>query len=139
MKQYLTLALLLAVAWGGAASAGERSNRNPLSEDAEQWLRMLDEEKYEEAWQQTTTLFRSAMSYDYFLRFAKHVRRPVTAGALRVVEDEALRNDMPGLPYGPYFDVTFEATSPTKRTGSSEHIILAPDGCQWKVTSYELK
>lgn len=140
MKLYSIIAsLLAAVLFSGPTSAAESVGKSPLADDAEIWLRMLDEGKFEEAWQQTDQFFQSVISHDDFLKFAKRIRQPLGAAQRRVVWDESFRENAQGRPDGPYFAVKFQTTFPPTGPSRYEHILLAPDGCQWKVTRYMLR
>lgn len=140
MKRYLlAMGLLFAqLIQSGCATAPVADVRMQLVETAEAWLRILDEERYDEAWAQTALDFKVAVPYDNFLRVARGTRGPLGSSLKRELWDTRFRTFAEGLPDGEYFEASFETAFRKKSAKSIEHVLLKNDAGAWKVTMYKL-
>jgi predicted SnoaL-like aldol condensation-catalyzing enzyme len=106
---------------------------------AENWLRLVDNGKYTESWDQSATYFKNAIKKDDWKRTVKAVREPLGNVISRSAKSQNYMTALPGAPDGKYVVIQFE-TSFTKKKAAIETItpMMDSDG-KWRVSGYFIK
>ncbi|MGB5659910.1 MAG: DUF4019 domain-containing protein [Thermoanaerobaculia bacterium] len=120
----------------------EDSNEAAVNEAvsaAESWLGVVDSGEYGKSWDQSSELFRNAVSRAEWEQSLNAARRPFGALVSRKLKSTRFATSLPGAPDGEYVVIQFEASFGNKRA-SVETVtpMLEKDG-QWRVSGYFIK
>jgi hypothetical protein len=135
---FCAISVLLA---GCAAQSTARSERRADEHEARMaalnWLKLLDEGDYEEAFEWEALDFRISRTQKQFVRYMQARRQPFGRTLGRSVIGAAALKKLVGLPEGHYesiiFKTAFEQKSPT-----AERVILVKQGHGWRVIDYRI-
>lgn len=105
----------------------------------EGWLTLLDGERYDEAWQETSEWHRAASTPQAFRHALEGVRRPLGPPRSRTLWRESYRTSVKGRPDGHYYHVVSSTAFEARVSGAFEHVLLESEDGQWKVTGYALR
>jgi hypothetical protein len=135
LLQLLCLALLCAACANTPENAGEAQ----LVNTARGWLELMDDQRYQDAWDRAAAHFKAANSPEAFLRFGVGVRRPLGQRASREVWQQDFRAQLRGRPDGQYFIVSFHTTFGNAGTSVFEHLVLENEAQGWNVAGYAFR
>jgi hypothetical protein len=133
----LVVVLVVAAALHGWAGAQEEAIEAART-SARAWLALMDDNQYEETWDQAGQILKAAVSRDEWAR-----KMSVTLGPLGKAESRAVRSSeysttMPGAPDGHYVVVKFDTTFQNKQTALETVTLREEDGA-WKVEGYWIR
>ena len=120
-------------------STREGSPEATASEQAQSWLALVDRGQYEESWNASAKLFRTAVTRDKWKDTIAAVRDPLGKVISRRLKSAPFKEALPGAPDGKYVVIQFE-TSFEKKKAAVETItpMQEPDGA-WRVSGYFIK
>jgi hypothetical protein len=110
------------VAWLGvvlaafAAVAWAQGPEDLAQSTAEAWLKLVDEGKYDAAWEQSARLFRGAVTKEQWRQAASGTRKPLGKLRSRAVKSRQSTTTLPGAPDGKYVVIQYEAVFEGKAT-----------------------
>jgi hypothetical protein len=136
-RHFAVLALAATFCLFGCATT--QSPEGQLVAAAQNWVSLLDYEKYQDALEQLAPSYQSALGNDDFLKYAQGTRRPLGKAASRTVWFKGFRSQLRGRPDGQYFQVSFETSFEHKESRVFEHLILEKRWDGWKVASYVIR
>jgi hypothetical protein len=140
MKRTLTgwaAAALFAAATVAAADLSEQEKAAVTA--AEQWLALVDEEKYAESWQEAAAFFKRALTQAQWEQSMRAFRQPLGKLRSRSVKSAAFRTALPGAPDGEYVVIQFTSSYEHKEAAvETVTPMLDPDGV-WRVSGYYIK
>jgi hypothetical protein len=129
--------LLTGCASHSAAKAERRANENDARAAAVNWLRLLDDGDYEEAFEWEAQDFRMSKTQNQFVRYMQARRAPFGQTLSRSFVGAAKLHKFVGVPEGEYesmiFKTAFERKSPT-----AERVILVKQEVGWRVIDYRI-
>jgi Protein of unknown function (DUF4019) len=131
---FAALALMLCV-FGCATT----QSPDQLVATAENWVKLLDYEKYQDALEQLAPSYQAALGTNDFLKYAQGTRRPLGKAASRTLSSKGFRSQVHGRRDSQYFQVSFETAFEHKATRVFEHVILEKRWDGWKVASYVMR
>ena len=106
---------------------------------AEKWLRIVDEEKYAESWQETAERFKRSVTADQWRQALDGTRKPLGKQIARKVKKSSYVTSVPGGPDGQYVIIEFAASFENKKTAiETVTPMLEKDGV-WRVAGYYIK
>jgi len=141
------MTLRLASAWAvmalllpgpGVARAQEEATSAARS-SAKEWLGLLDDREYDEAWREAGTLLQAAVTQEEWSAKMSVTLGPLGKADARAVRSSEYSTTMPGAPDGEWvvvkFDTTFE-----KKQRALETVVMRkePDGA-WRVSGYFIR
>ena len=101
------------------------------------WLRLLDQGKYEESWNQASMLVKKNVKKVDFIRHAERSRLPLGTLKDRKIKLIQPANKLPGAPEGQYLLMTFTTYFHNKEQAVTEMVMLQKDpDNQWRVAGY---
>jgi hypothetical protein len=130
-------ALLMMLATAQAPTAGAPA-ASPAVASAEQWMRLLDQGRYPEVWDQAGTLVKTHIGQAGWAGALDPVRKPLGAVASRRLKSETSTRSLPGAPDGDYEVLEFD-TDFAGNHSAVETIIMAHEASGWKVDGYFIK
>jgi hypothetical protein len=137
-----TIACLVAVALALSvitAIAQDSDKEKTAVLAAEKWLRMVDEGKYSESWQEAAEYLRNAINQEQWNRSLQAVRKPLGEVVSRQMQTATYTTSLPGAPDGEYVVIQFD-TSFKKKKAAIETVtpMMDQDGT-WRVSGYYIK
>ena len=136
------LTLTLTAFVGVVFAAGHRSEadkKKVAQTAAEAWLKLADEGKYAEAWDQCSANFKRAVTREKLEQQLQTVRGPLGKMISRTVNNSAYSTTAPGAPDGEYVKIQFDSSFANKKTAvETITVMLDPDG-KWRVWQYLIK
>ncbi|MCJ2186046.1 helix-turn-helix domain-containing protein [Novosphingobium beihaiensis] len=107
-------------------------------QSARDWVRLLDQQHWNDAWQQAGTVFRSKIAAKQWDTVIQTVRGPLGATSRRTVQSVMKTQALPNAPKGEYQIIKFQ-TDFAKKTGAIETVVLFKEGSDWKVDGYFIR
>jgi hypothetical protein len=103
------------------------------------WLKLVDEEKYYESWDEGARYFKNAVNKEQWKASLEAVRSPLGKVLSRDLKSKKYTKTLPGAPDGEYIVIQYE-TSFQNKQHSIETItpMLDKDG-KWRVSGYYIK
>ena len=112
----------------------------PATTAARDWLKLMDQDKFAQCWQQASVLVRKSVNEKDFVESAKRSRLPLGSLIKREITMVEPKTKLPGSPKGKYVIATFKAKFHNKADPVTEILMLQvdPDN-QWRVAGYFLR
>jgi hypothetical protein len=118
-----------------AAAAAEGAGQSA----AAAWLALLDAGRFGDAWDTASTLFRSNVPKDAFVKGMSGSRSALGAAKERKVGDIAYKTQLQGLPPGQYVSVLFVSDFPGKPATDEIVMTMRENDGRWRVTGYSTR
>jgi hypothetical protein len=122
---------ILAVA---AVASAEPSTSAPQAA-ANEWVALIDEQKWIDSWAAAGSLFRSQLTPSGWASAVQPVREPLGSVSSRKLQRETATKSLPGVPDGDYRIIEYR-TSFARKAEAVETLILAQESSGWKVNGY---
>lgn len=120
------------------ASSGPTTAMTPTPDDrAKQWLSLIDDGNYAEAWKQSGAYLRAHQSADAFLAAVSAKRGPFGAMSNRDLKDLKMTKTLPGMRSGQYAVVRYDSAF-AHQAGAVESITLMSENGAWSVIAYRV-
>lgn len=136
--KWLLVALALAVAAPSLAqtAAGPSTPMTPTPDArAKQWLTLIDDQNYADAYKQMGAAARSKASEQQLAAKIGGARTPLGAMSSRTLKDVKLTKTMPGMRDGQYATVRFD-TAFAHKAAAVETVFLESEDGAWSVIGY---
>ena len=135
----IALALLFSLpALAQPVNPGPSTAMTPTPDDrAKQWIILIDDGNYVEAWKQAGAALRNKGTSDKFAQQMSVVRAPMGAMSSRTIKDVKLTKTLPGMRDGQYAVVRFDSAFAHK-VGAVETIALVSENGGWSVIGYQI-
>lgn len=107
--------------------------------EAEAWLKLVDNGKYEESWQAASPTMELIMKQKEWVIYLKKIRKPMGSLVKRTLMEQRIASNPEGVPKGNYMVMAYQ-TAFTDRPKANELLILSQgaDG-HWRPLSYFVK
>lgn len=133
-----TLSILFAgCASHSASKAEKRANENDARATAWNWLKLLDDGDYAEAFEWEAQDFRMSKTQQQFIRYMQARRAPFGQTLSRSFVGAANIKKFVGVPEGDYESIVFK-TAFEKKSPTAERVILAKQEVGWRVIDYRI-
>jgi hypothetical protein len=134
----LSIVCALAVFLGSPAWADQKPE-DAAQAAAESWLKLVDDGRYEEPWDQAAKLFKGAVTKEQWKLAIAGVRGPLGKLVSRKLKSREYMEKVPGGPDGKYvviqYDTVFEKKASAVETVTP---MVDPDGA-WRVSGYFIR
>lgn len=139
MKWLLVAFALVLAAPVLAQSAGPSTSMTPTPDDrARQWLTLIDDKNYADAYNQMGSVARAKVSEQDFATKINAARTPLGAMSSRALDHVRLAKTLPGMPDGQYAIVQYDSVFAHK-AASVETVTLDSGRSGWSVIGYFIK
>lgn len=141
MKWFALALVLLAAgpAWAQAAGPGAATAMTPSPDDrARQWLTLLDDRNYADAYKQMASSAREKISADAWTKKMSALRAPLGAMSSRTLRGVKLAKLRPGMRDGQTASVRYDASF-ARGAATAETVDLMSENGGWAVTDYAIK
>jgi hypothetical protein len=110
----------------------------PTPDDrAKQWLNLVDDGNYAEAWKQAGATLRTHQSADSFVGQETAKRTPMGAMSGRTLKDVKLTKTVAGMRSGQYAVVRYDSAF-AHQAAAVESVTLASENGGWSVVGYRI-
>jgi hypothetical protein len=106
---------------------------------AEKWLRMVDEGKYSESWQEAAEYLRNAINQEQWNQSLRAVRKPLGKVVSRQMQSATYQTSLPGAPDGEYVVIQFHTSFENKKAAIETVTPMMDQDGQWRVSGYYIK
>ena len=129
--------LLAACVTHSESKAQRRANENEARAAAWNWLKLLDDGDYAEAFEWEAQDFRMSRTQSQFVRYMQARRAPFGATFSRSFVGAANIKKFAGVPEGDYESIIFK-TAFEKKSPTAERVILVKQEAGWRVIDYRI-
>lgn len=135
----VAFALLIAAPVWAQTKTGPSTAMTPTPDDrAKQWLSLMDDQNYADAYKQMGDVARAKASADNFSKSVGGVRGPLGAMSSRTLKDVKLAKTLPAMRDGQYAIVRYDSTFAHK-AAAVESVTLISENGGWSVIGYFIK
>lgn len=142
MQMHLTGFALVAFALlAGACSKSEAQGtaERDAAVAADSWLKLVDDAKYADSWEQAAAYFKQAVPSEQWQRQVGAVRQPLGKLVSRTPKSKKYATSLPGAPDGKYVVIEYDTVFEHKSTATETVTPMQdPDG-SWRVSGYYIK
>lgn len=117
--------------------AGEKE-KTAVSE-AEAWLALVDDGKYQDSWKGASGSFRNAVRMMQWDHTMKSVRKPLGKILKRGLKSATYKTSLPGVPDGEYVVVQYSTSFENKKSAIETIIPMVDSDGGWRVSGYFIK
>jgi hypothetical protein len=134
----LTSLLLLPLsAFADQAQKANDATAEASAKASETWVKLLDNGKYGESWDDSATLMKLTIPKDEWINVLNKTRKPLGMVNSREVIDQRVANDPQGLPKGEYIVMFYKTTFGHKSMAYELVTLMIEDG-KWRVLTYHV-
>jgi len=133
---WLVIAFSLLISAPALAGAAPVTSMTISPDDrAKQWMTLVDDQNYADAYRQMAAAGRGKIAADTWTQKIRTVREPLGAVSSRALKDVKMTKTLPGLRDGQYATVRYDSTFARKATGV-ETVTLVLENGAWSVVGY---
>jgi hypothetical protein len=135
----IAFALLVAAPALAQTAAGSSTPMTPTPDDrAKQWLTLVDDQNYDDAYKQMGATARAKASVEAFTRKIGGIRAPLGAMSSRTLKDVKLTKTLPAMRDGQHATVRYDSAFAHK-AAVIESVTLVSENGGWSVIDYSTK
>ena len=138
MASILMLAILCA-GGVGTAQADQQAAVEQAKKAAETWLKLVDEERYRESWEQASTFFKDHVTAEGWVQMVGPSRKPLGAVVSRNFKLAHYSTSLPGAPDGQYVVIQYDTSFANKKAAIETITPMLDKDGQWRVSGYYIK
>jgi hypothetical protein len=139
MPKILVLFIGLLVFFSVSAFANNFEKEKAAVISAQEWLGLIDAEKYAESWQEAAEYFRNAISQEQWEKSLPAVRKPLGKLVKRKLKTKSFQTSLPGAPDGEYVVIQSETSFENKKTAIETVTPMREKDGRWRVAGYYIK
>ena len=135
----VAFALVFATPALAQVAGAPASAMTPTPDDrAKQWLTLVDDGNFAEAWKQAGAYLQSHQSAAAFVQAVGGQRTPMGAMSSRALKDVKLAQTLPGMRRGQYAVVRYDSAF-AHQTAVTESVTLVSEKGAWSVIAYRIE
>lgn len=131
----ISIVCLAAIA--GALLTAATPAEEEASATGEKWLTLLDNEKYDDSWKQSASMFRDQVSQDEWVGSLKRWRQPMGPMISRTTARVDFVKTLRGAPDGDYAIIHY-TTGFQNKSGVTERLTLVKENGSWQMAAYAI-
>jgi hypothetical protein len=132
-RQLIVFGLLAILSTNLIITAAE-SDEDIATADAQKWLALVDEQKYEESWLRASSMFRNEVKQEQWIAALKRSREPLGAVTSRTRTRLQFSKTLRGAPDGDYAILHFQTSFDSK--SATERLTLVREDGRWHMAAY---
>jgi hypothetical protein len=105
-----------------------------VARDAQKWLALVDDQKYEESWMQASSMFRSEVKQEQWIGALNRSREPLGAVTSRTRTRLQFSKTLRGAPDGDYAILHYQTSFASK--SATERLTLVKEDGRWQMAAY---
>ncbi|HTB82083.1 MAG TPA: DUF4019 domain-containing protein [Candidatus Sulfotelmatobacter sp.] len=106
---------------------------------AQAWLAGIDAGNYAQSWTDAAEFFQGAITQDKWVAAMESVRKPLGKMAVRTVDSEETKTELPGAPDGKYVVMQFKTAYADKSSATETVTVEQDKDGNWKADGYYIK
>lgn len=119
------------------ASCSETVDLSAEQRDASlSWLAVIDAGEYSESWEETSTLFQSAVSKSDWVKQIRRARGSLGSLSTRAHNQAILATELPAAPDGNYIVITYDSSFAKKASATETHTLYQESDGSWRTAGY---
>ena len=135
---FVAFALLFAAPALAQTAAGSSTSMTPSPDDrAKQWLTLIDDQNYADAYKQMGATARGKVGEQDFAAKIGGTRTPLGAMSSRTLKDINVAKTLPGMRDGQYTIVRYDSAFAHK-AAAVESVTLESENGAWSVVAYSI-
>ncbi len=123
----------------GIAHADGKSAVEQAKKADQAWLKLVDEGKYQESWDQAASFFKDHVTADRWAEMAAAVRKPLGPVVSREFKLAHYSTSLPGAPDGEYVVIQYDTSFANKKAAVEIVTPMLDKDGQWRVSGYYIK
>jgi uncharacterized protein YjiS (DUF1127 family) len=132
----IAFACLLAAPAMAQGKSGPSTAMTPTPDErAKQWLILIDDKNYADAFNQMAMAARGKTPVDQWIQKERNTREPLGAMSSRTLKDVKLTKTLPGMRDGQYATVRYDSAFAHKAV-AVESVTLVSENGAWSVINY---
>jgi hypothetical protein len=121
-------------------TAQAQQKPEPLGQkSAEAWLALIDSGKYPDSWDQTSQLFKSAVTKQQWATKVGAVRDPLGKLLSRKLRSATYTKTLPGAPDGEYVVIQYDSSFEHKQSAVETLTPMLDKDGTWRVSGYFIR
>jgi hypothetical protein len=139
LRKTIASILVLAVICGGGIGTARADGLAAVEQArkaAEAWLKLVDDGKYRQSWDQAATLFKDHVTADRWEQMVGAVRKPLGAVISRTFKLAHYSTTLPGAPDGEYVVIQYDTSFENKKAAVETVTPMLDKDGQWRVSGY---
>lgn len=132
--KWLVVAFSLLISVPALAAPATSMTTSP-DDRAKQWMTLIDDQNYADAYQQMGAVARGKIAADSWTQKIRGAREPLGAMSSRALKDVKMTKTLPGMRDGQYTTVRYDSTFAHK-AASIESVTLVSENGGWSVIGY---
>ena len=113
-----------------------REFREKATKAAEAWLTLVDDAKYGESCESSTTLVKKAVSKEEWIQSIESARQMFGNVIRRTIKSRQYTTTLPGAPDGDYVIIQYETVFEKKQSAVETVTPMLDSDGQWRVSGY---
>ena len=138
LKKIACIFLIGLILGSGTLLADEADKEKAAIASAMQWLKLVDQSKYADSWQQASDYFKQAVTEEDWIQTLQAVRKPLGELISRDLNGASYATSLPGAPDGQYFVIDFTSSFTHKESGIEKVTVKMDQDGTWKIAGYYL-
>jgi hypothetical protein len=134
----LCIAIVLGIGLAGSPAWGDKKAEKAAVKAAVAWLKLVDAGKYDESWDQASTMIQKAVKKPEWAKKMKAVHGMFGKLASRKLASKKFHTSLPGAPDGKYVVIVYKSSFKKKKK-AVETITPKLEGGKWRVSGYFIK
>jgi len=106
---------------------------------AQAWLALVDEGKYEESWQEASSLFKRSVTVEQWMAAVKGARETLGQKINREFTSSEQHTSLPNAPDGNYVVIFFKTSFDKKKEGIETITPMLDKDGKWRVSGYYVR
>ncbi len=135
----LVLLLMGCLSAAGQGGRGQGGGKPSAVAAAEDWLELVDHEKYTQSWEQASKLFKSVVDQKDWVLSLKAVREPLGSVISRQLIKAERANELPGAPPGKYMVMHFRTAYANKPSSIETVTVSSESDGMWRISGYFIR
>ena len=132
--KWLVVAFSLLMSVPALAAPATSMTTSP-DDRAKQWMTLIDDQNYADAYQQMGAVARGKIAADSWTQKIRGTREPLGAMSSRTLKDVKMTKTLPGMRDGQYTTVRYDSAFAHK-AASVESVTLVSENGGWSVIGY---
>lgn len=142
MFRRAVVSILMLVMIGGFARVAQADGKAAVEaakKAAEAWLKLVDEGKYQESWDDASTSFKDHVTAEQWSKMIGVARNPLGAVISRNFKLARYSTSLPGAPDGEYVVIQYDTSFANKKAAVETITPMLDKDGQWRVSGYYIK
>ena len=136
VKEWLVGVMVSILIIGGLSFASSQDKEKAAITAAQSWLRLVDEGRYAESWQEAGNYFKNVVNQGQWVQSVKGIRDQLGKVVVRNVKSVQYMTSLPGAPDGEYVVIQFKSSFENKKEAVETVTPMMDKDGQWRVTGY---